>query len=322
MAEKRILLSGACGFIGSRIQSLLLKRGDSLRILTRKKDSGLSSVDCVVGDLTDLSTCRRAVKDAAIVIHAAGEKYDRARFWEVNVRGTENLLIAAIDEGIERFVHVSSVGVVGADPLRPRVFNEDAFCEPHNAYERTKWEAEKLVRHAGNGGLRVAILRPSNVFGEGDQRTGLLSLIRSVKRGHFVYIGGRHAISNYVFVDDVAHACLTLAEHPAAVGRIYNLSDDCSMGEFVDALADDLGVARPWLELPASLSFLIRTGLRVLRRLPGFSRSRIIARLTALNNQVRFPRTRLTEELGFVCPVGWREGLCRMVEWYRCQGML
>jgi len=240
----------------------------------------------------------------------------------VNVQGTQNLLAAAVDEGVEGFVHISSVGVIGANPLKSEVFAEDMPCKPRNEYERSKWEAEKLVQCAAINGLRAAILRPANVFGDRDPEQGLLRLIRSVKNGRFVYLGGRLAICNYVFVDDVADACITLAEHPAAIGHTYNLSDDCMLGEFVDALADELEVERPTLQSPGPLSILMRTGLRTLRGFPSFSEFSIISRLISLNNQARFTTTRLADELGFRCPVGWREGLSRVVRWYRSQGML
>jgi len=322
MSVKLVLLTGASGFIGTRLQRLLLNSGYHVRILTRKPDWKLPSVDCFVGDLTDALACRRAMENVNIVIHAAGEKRDASRFSIVNVQGTGNLLVAAVYERVERFVHISSVGVVGADPLKSKVFSEDISCKPRNEYERSKWEAEKLVRRAATKGLQAAILRPANVFGDGDPEQGLLRLIRSVKNGRFVYLGGRFAICNYVFVDDVAEACVTLAEHPTAVGHTYNLSDDCTLGEFVDTLADELEVARPRYQLPRSLSILMRTGLRALRGFPNVSKVSTIARLISLNSQARFTTTRLVDELGFNCPVGWCEGLFRVVRWYRSQGML
>jgi dihydroflavonol-4-reductase len=322
MSTKLVLLTGASGFIGTRIQSLLLKRGYRLRTITRKPDVKMSSIDCFVGDLTDALACRRATKNANIVIHAAGEKRDLARFSIVNVQGTENLLAAAAHEGVERFVHISSVGVIGADPLKSKLISEGISCIARNEYERSKLEAEKLVQRVAAKGLRAAILRPANVFGDGDPEQRLLRLVRSVNNGRFLYLGGRYAVCNYVFVDDVAEACISLAEHPTAVGQTYNLSDDCTLGEFVDALADELKVTRPKYQLPRSLSILVRAGLRSLRILPNVSKVSIIARLISLNNQARFTTTRLADELGFNYPVGWREGVSRVVRWYRSQGML
>lgn len=304
------------------MQTLLLERGYRLRVLTRRHSAFLSPIDSFVGDLTDVSMCRQAMDGVDVVIHVAGAKRDPAHFWPVNVLGTQNMLAAAAEERVSRFVHISSVGVIGADPLQARAFDENASCRPQNDHERSKWEAEKLVCQAGARGLPVTILRPANVFGDRDPERGLLRLIRTVLNGLFVYLGGRDVICNYVFVEDVAHACLALAEHPSAVGRVYHLSDTCTLGEFVDALADELGVARPRLQLPGSLASLARTVLRAMRQLPGLSQSSVVAQLVFLNNQASFATIRLADELGFRCPVGWRAGLGRVVSWYRAQGEL
>lgn len=317
---KLVLLTGASGFIGTRVQNLLVDRKYRVRLLTRKLDMALPSIGFTVGDLTVPSDCQQAMHKVDIVIHIAGEKRDASRFWPVNVQGTKNLLAAAMEKGVERFVHLSSVGVIGADPLQQKVYHEDVPCMPRNQYERSKWEAEKLVHQAATKGFPVAILRPANVFGDGDPEKGLLRLMRNVRNGWFVYLGGRNAICNYIFVEDVAYACLSLAEHPNAIGRTFHLSDDCTLGEFVERVSDELGVKRSRLELPRPLPDRIRTVLRVMRRLPGFSQSSLALRLISLNNQARFDTTRLAEELEFRCPVGWRAGLNRVVRWYRSQG--
>jgi nucleoside-diphosphate-sugar epimerase len=317
-----VLLTGGSGFIGARLQSLLVAKGYRLRVLTRKPDRANPSIDYFIGDLTDASTCGKAIRDVRLVIHIAGEKRDELRFWPVNVQGTRNLIDAAVEEGVERFVHLSSVGVIGADPLQPKVLSEETPCAPTNKYERSKWEAEQLVQQAAKKGLQAAILRPSNVFGEDDPERGLLRLIQSIKKGWFFFLGGRGVMCNYVFVEDVAHACLSLAEHPNAVGRIYHLSDDCTLGEFIDVLADELKMKRPGIYLPDSLCILMRTVLRVMRQWPGFSKSSVGYRLISLNNQARFATTRIFDELGFSYLVGWRAGLGRIMRWYRSQGEL
>ena len=323
MSGSRIaLVTGASGFIGRRVLPLLVEQGYRVRVMLRRQAGVGAQVECFVGDLTDASACRQAVNGVDMVIHVAGAKRNPAHFWPVNVQGTGNLLAAAIDEGGGRFVHVSSVGVMGADPLQAKRFGEDAPCMPSNDYERSKWEAEKLVRQAEARGLAVAILRPANVFGDRHPERGLLTLARSVRQGRFAYLGGRDVLCNYVFVEDVVHAILALAEHPNAVGRTYHLSDACTLGEFVDALADELGVTRPSLQLPNSVVRLVRVALRSVRRLPWLSNSSAFDRLVALNNQASFATSRLAEELGFEYPVGWRLGLRRMVEWYRSQGEL
>ena len=317
-----VLLTGSSGFIGSRVKSLLIERGYNVRALSYRALEAYSPVESIVGDIRDISICRRAVRGVDVVIHLAGEKRNSADFWPVNVQGTRNLLTAALDEGIGHFVHMSTVGVIGANPFQPEVFDEEAFCMPKNDYERSKWEAEKLVRQARAAELPVDILRPSNVFGDRDPQRCLLTLLHKVKQGLFVYLGGRDVLCNYVFVDDVAHAILTLAEHPNEGGRTYNLSDQCTLGEFVDSLAADLRVKRPCLALPNSVAHLIRLALGAAKSLSWLSTSSLFSRLVSLNNQASFATSTLRDDLGFQLPVGWRAGLRRTIEWYRSQGLL
>jgi len=322
-SKSLILLTGASGFIGSRVQGLLMERGCRIRALTRKaKVVFPSPIDRFVGDLTDVSACRDAMDGVNVVIHLAGAKRKPASFWPVNVQGTSNLLAAAVDGGVDRFVHVSTVGVIGADQLRNFVFDENVPCNPQNLYEQSKWESEKLIVDAGRDGLAVTILRPANVFGDRHPEQGLLTLIQAVHRGRFAYLGGRDVICNYVFVEDVAHAILALTEHPNAVGGIYHLSDSCTLGEFVDVMAAELGVEKPALQLPNFLACLVRVALRGAKRLPMVSNSSAFARLVSLNNQTGFGTRRLADEIGFELPVGWRVGLMRVVEWYRSKGVI
>ena len=316
-----ILVTGASGFIGARLRRALEAKGRALRVLTRKPGFGPGG-SVVSGDITDLDACRAALRGTAAVIHVAGEKRAPSRFGPVNVGGTRNLLAAARAEGVRRFVHVSSVGVIGADPLEAEVFDEDAPCRPRNDYEKSKWEAEDLVRGAHAHGLPAAILRPSNVFGDGDPERGLLRLLGYVFRGRFAHLGGRRAVCNYVYVEDVAQACLAAVEDPRAAGRTYNLSDDCPLADFIAAAAGELGVREPSIFLPESAAAAVRSALRCAGRSVRLADSAPVRRLTALNNLARFGARRIREDLGFAFPVGWREGLRRLVRWYRAGGLL
>lgn len=319
---RQVLVTGASGFLGRHLLGRLQAQPVRIRALTRDVNAlkGIENVEIIRGDIQDQVSLPRALKDVDVVFHLAAIKQNPAHLWAVNVLGTRNMLLAAAAEKVIRFVHISSVGVIGADPLRRFIFDENAPCSPRNKYERSKWKSEELVWEAGAKGLRVTILRPANVFGAHDPETGLLRLARVIRDGKFFYLGSRNAICNYVFVEDVAHACLAVAEHPSAAGHTYHLSDSCTLGEFVDTLADELQVKRPSLEFPDWLASLIRMILRGRRRLSLLSNSPFFARLVSLNNQASFATMRLANELGFTYPVGWREGLKRLIKWYRIKG--
>jgi nucleoside-diphosphate-sugar epimerase len=322
MGEGVVLLTGGTGFIGMRVKALLVSKGYSLRVMSRTPHRPESYLTWFVGDITDGQACREAMRGVDFVIHAAGEKGKIARFHSVNVQGTENLLENAAENGIKRFIHVSSVGVIGADPLQQRIVTEDIECTPRNPYEESKYKAEQKVQQAVLKGFPAVILRPANVFGDQDPQKGLLNLARSIRYRKFVYLGSRASQCNFVFVEDVAHAIVTLMECPIVKGRVYHISDHCLLGDFVDALADEIGGKKPRLQLPGVLTGTLRKALKVSKQIPLLSQLSMIDRLVALNNQTSFVSFRLTDELGYRYLVGWREGLKRMVKWYREQGEL
>ncbi len=316
-----MLLTGATGFIGSMVEIFLRRKGAQVRLLSRKPSAKVNGRDCSTGDITDQGSCHDLMRGVKIVIHAAGAKQDPSTFYSVNVLGTFNLLTAAMVAGVDRFVYISSVGVIGADPLCVGSYNEESVCSPRNDYEKSKYEAERVVKQAGDDGLSVAIIRPANVFGDRDPQRGLLTLIRCIRDGRFAFVGGSEAICNYIFVEDVAHACLVVAEHPAAAGKTFHLSDDCTIGEFVDVAREELGVKERPVALPSMLSKLVRKIVSIPSS-TGLRNHPIMTRLIALNNQAGFKTNRMEEETSFHYPVGWRNGLRRVIRRYQAEGLV
>jgi dihydroflavonol-4-reductase len=321
-SEKLVLLTGATGFIGARVKTLLIDRGYRLRVLTRRPTKEHATINYIVGDLANISVCNRALEGVNAVIHVAGEKRNPSSLWLTNVKGVENLLDASVHAGIESFVHLSSVGVIGADPLDKKAYDENSSCVPRNDYEISKLAAEKLVCEASFQGLPITILRPSIVFGDGDPEHVLLRMIRKIDQGRFVYWAGKNVVYNYVYVEDVAHACVTLMENLKAIGRIYHLSDDSLLHEFVEVIAQEVKVKKPGLFLPGFVFAAERKAIRYLRHRQLLLKFPIVNGLAFLNNQAHFHTPRLLNDLGFKCPVGWREGLRRLIQWYRSQGLL
>jgi nucleoside-diphosphate-sugar epimerase len=318
----RLLITGGTGFIGSRVKHISIKRGHRLRILSRETPVDNLNADWVVGDITSPDDCVKAVSDVDAIIHAAAEKHRKEKYHSVNVKGTENLIHAAKKRGIKRFIHMSSVGVIGAAPFQRRVFDESALCNPNEGYERSKWESEQITVKASNVDMSVAVLRPANVFGEQDPAKGLLTLARKIRHGQFFFVGGRNSICNFVHVDDVACAAITLVELSSHAEGVYHICDSCTIGDFVDSMADAMEVKRPTRTLPVATSILLRYVLMSMRNAPVISDSAVFSRLVALNNQADFSSLRLRNETGFEFKVGWREGVKRLISWYQEQGDL
>jgi len=113
----KVLLTGATGFIGKRILALLWQHGYDVTSISRGPKLNSDHGKYIFGDLKDKGFCTDILKNKDVIIHAAGEKSKTEYFWPVNVEVTKNLIAASIEEKVKRFVHISSVGVIGADPF-------------------------------------------------------------------------------------------------------------------------------------------------------------------------------------------------------------
>lgn len=261
-----ILVTGGTGFLGKSLINELGSSTYTLRILSRRFHKDHGNVKYIQGDIKKTSDCERSVDRADVVIHIAGEKIDKSIIREVNIGGTKNLLSVSLKNRVKRFIYISSTGVIGADLLNTRTYDENSHCLPKNDYERSKHEAEKMVRATGGAAMDTAVLRPTNIFGENDPNFTLLTLSRAIMNKRFAFIGGRHALINMVYVRDVANAIKALVEQPDKVrGRIFHISDTCSMGEFIDGLSDELDIKRTNLAFPDSVAGLIRFLLKMVR---------------------------------------------------------
>ena len=321
-----VLVTGASGFIGRHLTGRLLERGTALRVVTRNQDrlpvEWRGRVEVVTGSLSDKSTIESSTKGASLVFHLAGETQDQASMRAVNTEVTRALVQAALAAGAKRFVHLSSVGVIGAD--QPGTITEETPCRPKNEYERTKLEGERAVLDfARSSGQDAVVVRPTIVFGEGVARSrdSLLEWLKAVQRGRFVFIG-KQAVANYVYVGDVVEALLRLSERPSPSGEIFHVADPAPMQDFVGAMAEALGVPRPTRFVPAWAAYAVAAGLQVANRLFGTPTPLTFSRVRTLSSACRFSGDKLLTQAGFTLPFGYQAGLMRTVRWYQATGKL
>jgi nucleoside-diphosphate-sugar epimerase len=186
---------------------------------------------------------------------------------------------------------------------------EDATADPRGLYEVTKCESDRLVQQAAaDGRIEMSILRPAIVFGATMPNRSIAQMIRMIERGWFFFIGGRGASANYVEVSNVVDALVLCGTRREAAGRIYNLSDWCTMEEFVGAICSAAGTSLPRRRLPEAP---IRLLARVLGQVPHLPLTE--SRVDALVNRSRYAIDRIERELGYRHRVSIAEGLRRLV---------
>jgi 2-alkyl-3-oxoalkanoate reductase len=319
---KTTLVTGASGFVGSRLVEELLARGESIRALVRNPSQAERlherDIEAVVGDIRDPDAVGRAVQGIDVILHCAaavGDRCSAREIRETNLEGVRRLLEGAECSRVGRVVLLSSVNVLGTLNLDPAT--ENLPCrKSHDPAADVKIEAEWLALEvARRPGPEVVILRPGFIYGPGDEGN-LPQITRALRRGKFAYIGSRDHVIPIVHVDDVVQAILLAAQAPGANGRVYLITDGSrtTIGEFIDLLSDILGCPRPKQVLPAFLprfACVIFDGVRlVFPRCPAPIR-RSGVRFLGTSRYVDIRRAR--EELGYAPRTSYREGLAEVV---------
>jgi nucleoside-diphosphate-sugar epimerase len=305
-----VAITGASGFIGSALMRRHLDAGDLVRVLTRgsRPVPDIRSAVTFRGDLAQPADAdlARFVDGVDVLYHCAAEILDSERMHAVNVQGTRALLSAA--EGcVGRWVQLSSVGVYGrsADQL----VSEETSIAPLGVYEETKAASDVLVLEAARlARLSAVVVRPSIVFGQGMPNQSIAEWARIIDRGLFFFIGPPGASANYVHVTNVVDALVLCGSATAAGGRVYNVSDWCTIETFAGAIARSIGRPQPSVRLPElPVRAMVRTVGRV-ARLPLTA-----PRIDALVSRRRYPIDRIQRELGYRIRVPIVDGIARML---------
>jgi len=219
----RVLVTGATGFIGTRLCEVMTITGHwSPRLFVHSTASASRiarfPIDFVMGDLCDKNSVDRAIADCDAVVHLArGDN-------RVATTGLENVLRAASKQRCKRFVHLSSVAVYGNRPP-PESFSEEAPPQPGDmAYGVQKLKEEQRVKRFGAAhGLPFVILRPPNVYGPFAHFT--TNLIGKIRAAQMAIIDGGQNPCNLVYIDNLIEAILLSLWKPAAAGEVFFVTD-------------------------------------------------------------------------------------------------
>ena len=251
----KVLVTGATGFIGPHIVRRLVDDGHHVRVLERKagswRQAGLPCQEAVQGNMTDPASLRTAVEDREVVVHLVAIINGRQEEFErVMSQGTRDLLAAAKEAGVQRFVLMSALGTT----------EETKDLVP---YYGAKWAMEQAVKDSG---LEHVIIRPSFVFG---REGGALQQFRRIAKLSPVtpIVGPGTQRIQPIWVEDVAAYFAAAVVAPEAANRTFELGgpDVVTWNEFWSLLKAALGARRPAIHLPFGL---MRVQAAVLEKLP------------------------------------------------------
>jgi nucleoside-diphosphate-sugar epimerase len=276
-------------------------------------------VECVLGDVTagpSLDPFFRHSEDAT-VFHTAGVIHPRhvRDFYQINTNGTANMLAAARQAAVRRFVHVSSNSPFGANTRERPLFDETTPYSPYMNYGRSKMLAEmEVARAAEAGGLATTIVRAPWFYGPG-QPPRQVTFFRMIRAGRLPLPGGGKNVRSMAYVDNLCLGLQLAAAAPIASGQAYWIADPrpYPMLEVVktvsEVLAADFGipVRGSALRLPSIVSDVARLADSLLQRLGLYSEK--IHVLSEMSLSIACSVDKAERELGYRPTIGLREGM-------------
>ncbi|MFO7964777.1 MAG: NAD(P)-dependent oxidoreductase [Desulfobacterales bacterium] len=272
---KHYLVTGSSGFIGRHLSKRLAAEGGNVIGVDLSHESyGRSDCDGrfrkVAADYRDLEEDMLAGVD--VIFHLAGAhlqtSISESEYWDINVHGLRPLLEAAKRNGVNRFVHVSSVGVYGN--LKEWPADENSPCTPSNIYGRTKLAGEIEVKHfCEKTHFPIVIVRPAWVYGPGCPRT--LKLYRTLRKKRFVMIGDCRNPRHPIYIEDMVDALLLAGLSNTVCGETVVVGGDRALttAEVLDCFCHTLDLPKPRLKLPMKAGELMATGIESLFALSG-----------------------------------------------------
>ena len=270
---RRVLLTGAAGFIGGAIARYLQARGDAVVAVVRDPTApravalGDLGVELFEGDLGSESAIRRAMADCDAVIHCAGAYRigipvsERPTMYEANVTVTERVLDAAIGLAIDRIVAVSTVNALGNSrgSVSDETFRRDLSTGFLSYYDETKFKAHLAAEARIDAGAPIVIAMPGTVYGR-DDHFAIGAQLKAAFDGHVRYIALGDIGISPAYVDDLA-AGIVAALDRGRVGESYILAgENMRMRDAIAVAARAGGRRPPRLDLPDGI---LRFGTRL-----------------------------------------------------------
>jgi dTDP-glucose 4,6-dehydratase len=260
---KKILITGAGGFIGSHLLEALLVRGHTVRAFVRYNstnswgwldtlsDELKSNLDVFAGDIRDPNGVRQAVSGCDVVLHLASliaipySYHSPDTYVDTNIKGTLNVLQAAREFSIDRVVHTSTSECYGTARFVP--ISEEHPLQPQSPYSATKIAADQLaLSFYYSFGTPVSIIRPFNTYGPRQSARAIIpTVITQIANGkRKLKLGALHPTRDFNFVRDTVRGFLAVAESNRSIGEVINIGSnfEVSIGDTVQMIAETMGV--------------------------------------------------------------------------------
>jgi nucleoside-diphosphate-sugar epimerase len=326
----KILVTGGTGFTGKALVKRLLDLGHEVVALDYKEGHKTQELrdwgaQVILGSVTDKDVVRRAVKGVEIVHHVAAAFREMnvpdSFYYDVNVGGTKNVLEAAFDEGVRKVIYCSTCGVHGNVDHPPA--GEDAPIKPADYYQRTKFEAEPIVRQFHDRGLKTVTLRPAAIYGPGDPERFYL-IFKRVAKGTFPMFGNGKTYYHPLYIDNLIDAFILAMEDGRGEGEAYLIADEqyLEIEDLVRRVGRSLAVD---VKIPHYPVWPVVVAGHVCEKVCkpfGITPPLFPRRVDWYRQNRAFKIDKAKRELGYQPRVDIDEGLRRTADWYRQEGYL
>ncbi len=323
---KKIFVSGATGFIGSRLALRLAEEGNMVHALYRSewKTSHIQhpNIKLFKGNIMDTGSLVTAIEGCLEVYHVAAFAKvwtsDPSKIYHLNIEGAMNVISAAEKAGVEKIVVTSTAGVLGSSG--EGVIDEEAQPDEYFIdYEHSKAILESVLRTLSLRGIPVVIVNPSRVYGPGllSESNGLTRIIKKYLEGKWRIIPGNgKSTGNYVFVEDVVDGHI-LAMEKGRGGESYILGGrNADFHEFFNILAEVSEKRYRLFHLPLSVMIAFSQIMLIYAKVFNRPPMLIPALARKYNNNFRLSTEKAKKELGYE-PVSLKEGIEKTVKWLK-----
>ena len=321
-----ILITGGTGFIGKPLVKKLHELGHKVKLLIRESSNttpfkDLNDIDYIIGDVQDISSLEKAVNKVEVIYHLAAYTgiwaKDKSIYYDVNVKGTENIANVALKNDLKLF-YVSSFTAIGPTPSEPvdeSFENEKFFME----YEKSKFQAKKLVKNYILKGLKVMIFYPGIVYGPGDFNI-FGRMLFDVMRGKMFPLGicpGKgDSMTCLSYVYDTSNALADVINREDLFGEDFILGgENVKFKEYLDLIAK-IGRDKKAIKLPFAFAmayaWLLEIKARFNKKPPFLTRPT----LRAIKHHRSYSSKKAIDKLGYnITPL--KEGLEETIKWYK-----
>jgi len=326
----KILVTGATGFIGRYLVSMLNETGHNVKALVRQgvRRSFVPSwmhrgtVKIVAGDVTNVADVKNAVKDVDVVFHLAALlgkwQVPESEYHRVNVYGTQMMIDQCLKFDVDYFVFLSTTGVMGR--LKNFPADIDHPCSPMSNYEKSKYQAELGVREAiDRKDFPATIIRSTHTFGPGDK--DFIRLFKAIKWLKVLpLIGGGLNFFQPIYVKDVARALIMCMEKSeVAVRRLYIIAgaESVRSKEFIHLSAKIMDTRLMSFDIPVRLAWAVANANEsvgtMLSREPLLTASLV----RFFTSNYLYNAKRICEDIGFTPKIDIKTGLSETIGWYK-----